>query len=313
MEVKIFVRILRELVSSATCGSWNNASENRDEVRLIMDRVFFHSMNHRKFHPGQIALLVGVGILGFMLGRRSDIETGKGEAPPGPAQVEQTKAPVEKRVAPIESTSQAVPTGAEMKIAPRLAKLQSVVDLNRVLNQKISVSMLSGDELDKDFVALFGLSSDEVKTLKDAVVKAKAQLAELEGLHARIEPKGGDKFTITIPDFPKEGGVVFDEFTKTVRATLGEDRFAYYKTISRFEAEHEPAFGGFGLTQTVINLEDAGGKNAMMGANWSVGPDPESGGMTKTANMGIYFLKTQYPVIYRKMTDAGVIPPSTGK
>ena len=269
-------------------------------------------MNRDGFHLGRIALLVGAGILGFLLGRLRNGEASKVEVLPLNAKEEKMKMPVEKRVAAIDLPSME-PVPAELKSPTRLVRLQMVTDLNHLLRSKISVPMFSGEEINPDFVALFGLTTGDVKILNDAIAHAKAQLAELESSHARIEPKGSGKFTVTIPIFPKEGGLVSDEFMKTVRSTIGEDRFAYFNDILSPNVESSWTFKMFGLSQTVINIEELRDDRGMPTANSGMHFDPESGGMSTTVNTGMDFLKIQYPVIYQKMVAAGLIPPSPNK
>ena len=59
--------------------------------------------------------------------------------------------------------------------------------------------LLFGEELNPDFAAVFELSAEETNQLKAALETARVRVAELESRHARIQPKGPNEFTISIP------------------------------------------------------------------------------------------------------------------
>lgn len=146
------------------------------------------------------------------------------------------------------------PTATPSAVAPHptelpdyLARLQVLVDLNATQQNKFLVPVIAGENLNDDFVSLFGLSSSETNRLADAIASARRKLAELEAQHAEIERSGDGEFTVTVPVFPAEGGAVHDELTETIRDTLGEQRLTYYETIGQSDFERSSAFGRFGL------------------------------------------------------------------
>ena len=89
--------------------------------------------------------------------------------------------------------------------------------MNRLLSAKFRVPMLVWNDLNPDFVTLYGLSESEVQVLLNEIRATRKQLAELGATHAtfKADPMGG--IVVSIPPFPVEGGAVYDRFLATIR------------------------------------------------------------------------------------------------
>ena len=206
----------------------------------------------------------------------------------------------------------AITADAETPRAPdrdaSLPKLRAIAELNGLLQNKLGVSMLMGDELNKDFVVFFGLSPAQAAALKQALADARQALAELEARHARIAPEPDGRFTIRIPSFPEEGGDVHDRLMHSLRRVLGEEKYPLYQRIAGQEFENSSALGKFGLSETVINLSTNTAEEQATGARSTTNFDPEKGYMTQTVHSGTNYLRAYHPLLYRKMADEKLIP-----
>lgn len=160
------------------------------------------------------------------------------------------------------------------------------------------------ERLNPDFVMLFGLTPHEVERLVAAMEVAKQKLSELEARHAMIEKEEDGSITVTIPIFPTDGGLVYDEWQQTMRSTLGEQRWSFYTEISRNDVEPSTAFGMFGLQRTEMHVKPNGSPIAQ--ANWSPG---SAGGSHKVVNSNPRMLRKLYPLIHQKLVTGGFLPP----
>jgi hypothetical protein len=254
-----------------------------------------------------IALIAAALALGFWVGRQSsDYTTSDDGSPVTPkglaAPVDIKRPAVTSNVTP---SPDATPPNSGEFFRPKFVSV--VTDLNRVLQNKISVPLLFGEELNPDFAAVFELSPREKNELKTALQNARVRVAELESRHARIEPKGPKEFTISIPPFPAEGGAVFDELTKSIRSTLGETRHPLYLQLSRYDFEGSSAFGMFGLGETVINVKPMRNEKGGPTATGTMSSNQETGTMSKTLDTDPDFLGVQYPLIYQRMIASGLL------
>ncbi len=183
-------------------------------------------------------------------------------------------------------------------------RLRALAELNGCLGNKISLPLLSFDELNADFLAVYDVTAAEKERMEAAVAKAQKEVANLETKFAVITPGPDGGFSISIPPFPEEGGAVYDELHRTVRSVLGAERYALYQTTGGEADSH--SFGGCGIGETTINIRKPGTGNDMMGS-WS-----SSGGLdgtvTKEVEIGRLAFVKQYPDLARKMADEGLWP-----
>jgi len=98
-----------------------------------------------------------------------------------------------------------------------VSRLEGISKMNRLLSAKFRVPMLVWNDLNPDFVTLYGLSESEVQVLLNEIRATRKQLAELGATHAtfKADPMGG--IVVSIPPFPVEGGAVYDRFLATIR------------------------------------------------------------------------------------------------
>lgn len=204
--------------------------------------------------------------------------------------------------------TQVKPPPPRISAAPKIEKpvyrdrIAALSDLNSLLRAKISVPLTNGEEVNEDFVKVFGLTAAEVAQLKVSFAEAKKRIAELEASHASIVPEGENAFTISILPFPKEGGQVYDSLLQSIHDVLGDERFAAYRTFS--PDMDSSMFGMFGLSDTTIAIRPVK-QGEKPTANGSSSFDP-GGPMKVRLDTNPVFFPTQYPAIYQKMVASGL-------
>jgi hypothetical protein len=264
-------------------------------------------MKQRASWIRSIALVALAFCLGFLLGRHGSVEDTSANGLAAKAMTRESS--TEMKDAGTSSVVKPTPdsTSSNQGDLFRPKFVSVVTELNRVLQSKISVPMLFGEELNPDFVSIYELSERETNQLKAALKNARGRLAELESRHARIEPKGPTEFTISIPTFPAEGGLVFDDLTKAIRSILGEPRHELYLQLSRYDFESTSAFGMFGLGETVINVKPMRSEQGGAIATSSMSSNQETGTMSKTLDTDPDLLDTHYPLIHQRMIATGLL------
>lgn len=180
-------------------------------------------------------------------------------------------------------------------------RLRALVELNGCLRHRIPVPLVESDKINDDFVAVYEVSASEKALLEEAVAKAKNRMRELGAKFAVITPGTEDDFRILIPPFPEEGGILFDEFSRSVRAVLGEERYASYQENG--EEADSSSFGGFGVGEAVIILR---GPGTPSDRQYTIHDEGSPRGMVKSLVVvdRMMFLK-QYPELARKMVAEG--------
>jgi len=193
----------------------------------------------------------------------------------------------------------------QMSKPPFRDRLMALSEMNSLLRAKIRVPLLVGEDINEDFVKLYGMSAHEVAQLKASFSAAKHKIAELDAAHALIEPMGVHAYSISIPAYPQEGGVVYDELMRSIREVLGDERFAAYLSTGN-ELLDTSAFGKFGMSETVIAIRPAEVGEAPGSTSGSISGFGGDRPMQVVVDTDTSAFPTLYPEIYRKMLAAGL-------
>ena len=210
---------------------------------------------------------------------------------------------------PKSGIAKSVPIAADIEPAPhpspnvaRFARLKAISDLNKLLSRKISIPMVSGGRINRDFVVLVGLTEVQVDALNKEIKAAHDQLAGLEAERARFEPQDDGTIKIFVPPFPGDGGKVYDHFVSKVRSVIGEDCYPYCTDISQID---DFEFDSFGLCQTEIYVKpmrDPKDPDTHSSMDYDQG-----GGEKKTVNTDLDMFKKQYPLVFTKFSGLGYL------
>ncbi len=191
--------------------------------------------------------------------------------------------------------------------ADTLERLKIISEMNARLTSKFTIALLMGEELNPDFVKLFGLTPADEARLKGEIAAAKLRMAQLEASHATIKPKEKGGWVVTVPPFPVEGGEVYDRFQHALHDTLGAERSAYYEQMSVSSSWDGAGLGNFGLTDSVINVK-AIGEEKTTTSQW--GSDQNTGVVTMRTDASVEYLKALRPELYKKLVAEGYVPDS---
>lgn len=181
-------------------------------------------------------------------------------------------------------------------------RLSTIAELNSLLRVKIAVPLLNFDEVNDDFVKVYGLRPGEVARLKANFAAAKNSLAIWEAKHATIEPSGENGYSISIPPFPQEGGLVYDGLLQSIHEVLGDERFAAYRASAG--DMDSSGFGMFGLSKTTIDVRPS--KEGERPTSTSSSSVDANGTMKFQVNTNPAFFAKQYPELYQKTVEAGL-------
>lgn len=186
-------------------------------------------------------------------------------------------------------------------------RLKVVSEMNMLLNSRFTVTLMTGDILNPDFVKMFGLTPGEEARLNAEIAAAKLRLARLEASHATIKPMQNGGLVVTIPPFPAEGGEVYNTFQRALLETLGPERFAYREQMLGPGSQEDYNLGNFGLTDTVINVRPAGAGSTTT-SEWN--SDQKTGLVTMHTDASVEYLKALRPELYKKLVVGGYVPSS---
>ena len=288
-------------------GLWLLRSDEHSDEARVQFRSRFPVMN--RFDVLLVVLSFAAGLLvgAFVLRERKQPVSGFVPAPTTMASREIEPSEVSQMSESLLAPNPPDPTAALM------ARLEMISDLNASLTNKFVVSILNGEELNEDFVRLFELSASDASRLKAALAAARAEITRLESQRAQIEPKGNGKFAITIRPFPLEGGAVYDRLNNSIRAILGEERYPYYQRLSAHHFTQSSAFGMFGLSETVINVQPMLSANGDPWATMRMSFDQEKGTMIKVSDVDPDMLLTQFPLIHQRMINEKRIAAPSSK
>jgi hypothetical protein len=188
-------------------------------------------------------------------------------------------------------------------------RLKSLLELNQFLKfqPKISVPLFNGDTINQDFVALFDLSPQQIDKMRNLVSAVKMRIAQIEAAHAVIEPKGDSEFLISVPPFPTEGGLVYNDMLDSIRKILGDERYVFYMAMPSHDLE-STTFRGFGLSESMIDLKPFDEKNGTASGSFTV--DPETKYIKSHVYTNSELFPEDYPELYKKMVNDGLWKPS---
>lgn len=227
-------------------------------------------------------------------------------ASPAPACANPAAVAAEPRLAPSPSPLRAA--SPPENPPPVGTRLRALVELNGCLRRRIPVPLVESDKINDDFVAVYDVTSSERALLEAAVAKAKDRMRELEAKIAVITPGAEDDFRIQIPPFPEEGGIIFDEFSRSVRAVLGEERYASYQENG--EDADSGSLHGFGVGEAVIILR---GPGTPSDRQYTIGNEGIPRGMVESlVVLDRSKLPDRYPELARRMAAEGLLPQPAG-
>ena len=109
-------------------------------------------------------------------------------------------------------------------------------------------------ELATGFVSAYGLTPEDGRRLRDALVAARARLDRGRYDAAKVEVRPDNLgAVIHVPALPELGGAAYDEVLTTLRTVLGPDRWAYFEEFSADTFEH--GFLRFGAMENRLEIE----------------------------------------------------------
>lgn len=242
--------------------------------------------------------------LGLYIGRRT-----REESPPKATLIKVASPEPPNHVQQIPYIQPALADRSE--VSSFTSRVNALIELNRLLQAKVSVPLLTIDTVNEDFVKLYDLSPQQTQQINNLVTTTKARLAKLEATHASIEPKAVDEFTITVSPFATEGGQLYNEMLKSVRDILGAERYTLYQAMPSYDLD-STGFRNFGLADTVIELKPYHGENGLTTSSSQTTFDP-NGLLTMRAKTNSEMFQHEYPELYKKMLAEGLWKYPSGK
>ena len=202
---------------------------------------------------------------------------------------------------PVTSEKMPIPVGmpvverSGISTSTRLAVLDSIGHQKNVFGSKYHcnpVFLMESDILNSEFAFVFGLNTEEVDKISQALKIARDQMLNLQrsSLTSNFDP-GKNCLTLTFPSIPRRGGEVYDQANAVMRSVLGPDRERYF---DKFSAEaFDRAFDGFGTVEkTVVVTPVVGGSGTTY---YTI--EEKTSNSSSTSRMPLDMLRKSFPLI----------------
>lgn len=134
-----------------------------------------------------------------------------------------------------------------------MERLRSVRDLVSSNKVHLGIQLLGYDgRLTKDFVDLFDLSPNDRIVLDDAMQTARRELALSTIRRATVTRIAPGHYTIRVPAFIEEGGLIYNRVSDTLKNTLGHEKNLLFSELMGESFEH--SFNRFGAEERTLTF-----------------------------------------------------------
>jgi len=185
--------------------------------------------------------------------------------------------------------------------AVALGHLEAIRRLNSVLVQKFHVPVLENGFVSDNFVQAYGLTPQERGAMDSLIAETQQRMEAIELRNASVTLAPDGKAKISVPAYPKDGAVLYDDFLRNVNLVLGDARFGYFLELSEASMEGNLTLRYFGiesLSYVITDSHDQPQHGWMSsGSSW----DDETGARARSYAGDLHWLASAHPGLYEKV------------
>jgi hypothetical protein len=179
---------------------------------------------------------------------------------------------------------------------------QSHILIPRRLIPKLSVPVMDEKyRLGEDIAEVLGITPREKEQIENAFIDARSLLDELEAKHSTVLSRTTSTVEITISPFESDGQMIESNLMTRIRATLGDERFDYFASLTRYSFEEK--FNRFGKASQNVKVTTNNYGRLSFEVVWSITNDQHqasgSRGSSSTTFHGIRSIPENYIHLFK--------------